>query len=321
MPRPVAAPRLHVARIEMPLLKKFHFPETAGRESEALRSGTIEDVMFLQLLMKLNSSRAVVRILRSATRQLGFIPALVVFFAPGYLRAAELWDKSPSAEQVVNRMLDMNQTRAAALQQYTSQRLYVAENRHFSKRAEATVQESYTNRGGKDLKIVSATGSPLVQHRVIDKLIEAEIEASRDENRDQTLVTPQNYQFRLIGTENVDDHSCYVLEVIPRAPKKYLMRGRIWVDDEEFAIVRMMGSPAKSPSFWTRRVHFIRNYDKHGQFWLPSSVESESDILIAGPSTLKIEYLEYHIDGLSPSAANEPSASRTHETINGSVQP
>lgn len=277
--------------------------------------------MFLQLLMKLNNSGEVVRILRSATRQLGFIPLLAVFLAPGYLRAAEIGGQSPSAEQVVNRMLDMNQTRAAALQTYTSERRYIAENTHFSKRAEVTVQESYANPGGKELKIISATGSPIVQHRVIDKLIEAEIEAGRDENREQTLVTLQNYEFRLTGTEKVNEHSCYVLEVIPRAPKKYLMRGRIWVDDEEFAIVRMVGSPAKSPSFWTRRVHFIRNYDKHGQFWLPSSVESESDILIAGPSTLKIEYLEYHIDGLSPSAANEPSASRPQEIVNGSVQP
>jgi len=295
--------------------------ETTGRESEAGRSATVEDIMFLQLSMKLNNSRTLVRILRSATRQLGFIPPLAVFLAPGYLRAAELWGKSPSAEQVVNRMLDMNQTRAAALQRYTSERHYIAENSHFSKKAEVTVQESYANPGGKEFKIISATGSPMVQHRVIDKLIAAEIEADRNENRDQTLVTLQNYEFRLIGTENVNDHSCYVLEVIPRVAKKYLMRGRIWVDEEEFAIVRMAGSPAKNPSFWTRRVHFIRSYDKHGQFWLPSSVESESDILIAGPSTLKIEYFEYHMDGLSPSAANEPSASRAQETINGSVQP
>jgi hypothetical protein len=51
VPRPVAAPRLHADCIEMPLLKKFQvsMAETAGRESEALRSATVEDVIFLQL--------------------------------------------------------------------------------------------------------------------------------------------------------------------------------------------------------------------------------------------------------------------------------
>jgi hypothetical protein len=241
----------------------------------------------------------------SITRQIACTFAFVLLLEQGHLKAGEFWNNRPSTEEIVNRMLDMNQTRAAALQQYTSQRRYVAENHHFSKRAEVTVLESYANPGGKDLKIISATGSPVVQHRVIDKLIEAEIEAGRGENRDQTLVTPQNYQFRLIGTENVNDHTCYVLEVIPRTPKKYLMRGRIWVDDADFAIVRMEGSPAKNPSLWTRRVHFVRRYEKHGPFWLPSSMESESEIFVAGTSTLKIEYLEYQVGAVPTALANE----------------
>jgi len=226
-----------------------------------------------------------------------------------------------SAEEVVSRMLDMNQSRAAALRQYTSERRYVAENRHFSKRAEVAVQELYVNPGRKELNIVSVSGSPFIQHKVIDQLIEAEIEAARDENRDQTLVTPQNYKFRLIGTEYINDHSCYVLEVTPRVPKKYLMRGRIWVDDVDFAIVRMEGSPAKNPSFWTRGVHFVRRYDKQGPFWLPSSLESESDILIAGTSTLKIEYFEYQIGAAPILPANERAASPGQESVDGRPQP
>lgn len=90
-------------------------------------------------------------------------------------------------------------------------------------------------------------GSPFVQHRVIDKLIEAELDASHAEDHDATSITPANYEFRLLGHQDAEDRSCYVLEVVPRTPKKYLMRGRIWVDDADFAIVRMEGSPAKNP--------------------------------------------------------------------------
>jgi hypothetical protein len=165
--------------------------------------------------------------------------AFALLLEPGHLRGGELGSSGPTAADVINRMLDMNQSRAAALQQYTAVRSYTAENRHFEKRAEVAVRESYVNPGGKTLEIVSASGSTFVQHRAIDKVIEAEADASRDENHEQTLITPQNYDFRLIGRESMDDHRCYVLEVIPRTPKKYLMRGRIWVDDAEFAIVRM----------------------------------------------------------------------------------
>ena len=60
--------------------------------------------------------------------------------------------------------------------------------------------------------------------------------------------------------------------------------------------MRMEGSPAKNPSFWTRKVEFTRRYQKHGPFWLAASIESESELLIAGKSSLKIEYSDYVIN-------------------------
>jgi hypothetical protein len=57
----------------------------------------------------------------------------------------------------------------------------------------------------------------------------------------------------------------------------------------------MEGSPAKTPSFWTKSVRFTRCYQKHGPFWLAASIESESEIIIAGKSSLKIEYSDYVI--------------------------
>lgn len=243
--------------------------------------------------------------------------AIAVCFTPS-LVGNDLTADGLSADEVVGRMLKMNQARAAALQQYASERHYVADNPQFSKRAEVEVQELYAQPGRKDLKIISASGSALVQHKVIDKLIEAEIEAARQENRDQTDVTPQNYEFRLIGVQEIDDRSCYVLNVTPRVPKKYLMQGQIWVDASEFAIVRMEGSPAKNPSFWTKKVHFVRRYGKHGQFWLPASVESESELWIAGKSTLRIEYSEYRIGAAAEARIDESASSSSKELLDGS---
>ena len=231
---------------------------------------------------------------------------LILAMSSCLVNAADLTVSSTSAEDVVRRLVDMDKLRASALRRYVSERRYVAENIRFSKRAEVTVHESYVPPDHKELKIVSETGSTLIRRRVIDKLIEAELDAVRDESRDQTHVTPENYTFRLTGMEPIGGHSCFVLEVTPKAVKKYLMRGRIWVDSSDFAIVQMEGSPAKNPSVWTREVHFIRRYEKHGSFWLPASMESESKIVIAGKSSLRIEYSNYQIE----SGSSLASASR-----------
>lgn len=201
-----------------------------------------------------------------------------------------------SADEIVRRLVEMDKVRAGMLRGYVAERHYVADNRKFSKRAEAAVEESFAPPDRKELKILSEDGSPAVRHRVIDKLIEAELDAVRGENRDQTRVTPHNYGFRLAGTAQIDGYDCFVLDVVPKSAKKYLMRGQIWIDKDDFAIVRMEGNPAKNPSIWTRKVRFIRRYEKHGPFWLPASVESESEIVIAGASTLKIRYSDYRIE-------------------------
>jgi hypothetical protein len=203
---------------------------------------------------------------------------------------------SPSADDVVRRLVEMDKERARLLRPYVSERRYIVENRRFSKSAEVTVREIFVPPDQKKLNIISETGSPLIRRRVIDKLIEAELDAARSENRDQTRVTPENYTFRLTGTEQIDGQSCFVLEVTPKSAKKYLMRGQIWVDTSDFAIVRMEGSPAKNPSIWTREVHFVRRYEKHGPVWLPAFFESESRIVMAGVSSLKIEYSNYQIE-------------------------
>jgi hypothetical protein len=201
-----------------------------------------------------------------------------------------------TADQVIQRMIELDQWRRSALQQYTSTRKYVADNKRFSKHAEMVVREKYVYPGKKEFETLSESGSDYIRRKVINKLVEAERDATQNENRDQTRITPENYKFKMLGTEDQEGHPCFLIAVIPNHSKKYLIKGRIWVDQNDFAIVRMEGSPAKKPSFWTRKVEFTRRYQKHGEFWLASSIESESELLIAGKSSLKIEYLDYVIN-------------------------
>ena len=220
---------------------------------------------------------------------------ILLFLSRG-VAAAEINQSSQlTAVEVIQRMLEQDKARRSALQQYTSNRKYVADNKKFGKHAEVAVREKYVYPGQKQFETISENGSDYIRRKVISKLIEAEQDAAQNENRDQTRITPENYKFELLGTEEQEGHPCFLIAVIPNHSKKYLMKGRIWVHQEDFAVVRMEGSPAKNPSFWTRKVEFTRRYQKHGPFWLAASIESESEVLIAGKSSLKIEYSDYVI--------------------------
>jgi hypothetical protein len=221
----------------------------------------------------------------------------VLLLLPRGVAAAEMNQSAKlTAVEVIQRMLEQDKARRSALQQYTSNRKYVADNKKFGKHAEVAVREKYVYPGQKQFERLSESGSDYIRRKVISKLIEAEQDAAQNENRDQTRITPENYKFELLGNEEQEGHSCFLIALIPTHSKKYLIKGRIWVDQEDFAIVRMEGSPAKNPSFWTRKVEFTRRYQKHGPFWLAASIESESEVLIAGKSSLKIEYSDYVIN-------------------------
>jgi len=70
---------------------------------------------------------------------------------------------------------------------------------------------------------------------------------------ENSALTLENYRFQLVGYESGPFGAMYVLTVEPRKNEKYLYRGRIWVDADDFAVVRLEAEPAKNPSFWTKK--------------------------------------------------------------------
>jgi hypothetical protein len=211
-----------------------------------------------------------------------------------------------TTDQVVSRMLEQDEARRAALQNYVSVRHYALDNKRFHKRAEMTVRVTYTSPGTKSFTVVSEKGSGFIRRKVLQKMIEAEVEAAKEENGDRSRIIPKNYDFELLGTEQEEGRPSYVLQIAPKTANKFLIRGRIWVDAEDFAIIRVEGSPAKNPSFWTSRIQVKHEYEKHAPFWLPRSNFSRSEVRIFGPTELTIDYLEYQINAaLQNTGANE----------------
>lgn len=201
-----------------------------------------------------------------------------------------------TADEVISRVVAMNQVRSKALESYSSVRTYHLECHCLShKIADMVVRADYEAPNRKVFTIVSESGSEIVRKRAFKKLLEAEEESMQKENQQRSAITPENYTFQLADYEKTDANELYVLEAQPRTKNKFLFRGHIWVDAKDFAITRVEGQPAVNPSWWTLKTDFKRNYEKVGDFWLPASNHSETKIRIFGTAVLTIDYGTYQI--------------------------
>jgi hypothetical protein len=199
----------------------------------------------------------------------------------------------PYADEVIAKLIDNNSQRDRLGGGYTGSRRYVLENHRLNKRAEMLVSVKCDPDGTKHFEVASEQGWNSANKRVLRKMLESESETSRPQIRPSTSLTPQNYRFQMLGSDFVDSRRTYVIQALPKRQDKYLFEGSIWVDAEDFAVVRVEGKPAKNPSFWTRSVNFVQQYHKSGAFWFPLSTESVTEARIFGKTEVTISYFDY----------------------------
>ena len=199
----------------------------------------------------------------------------------------------PAASDVVAQMLARDAQRQQSLEGYEGMRRYTLVNEHLHKRAEMVVRVNGDPDGTKHFEVVTETGWKAAQKHVLRKMLESEAETSRPEERVKTRLSPDNYEFQTVGRETQGDRTAYAIDVTPKRQEKTLFRGRIWVDAEDYALVRADGNPSKNPSFWTKSVHFVHAYQKSGPFWFPVTTESVTEARLFGTTDLTIEYFDY----------------------------
>ena len=211
------------------------------------------------------------------------------------------------AEQVARKLQEKNAQRAAALSQFNGTRVYTMQYRGFpsDRDAEMVVNVTFRAPDSKEFSVLSQTGSKFIIDHVFKKLLEGEQEAANEENRRNTALTTENYDFTSAGYESTPDGAQYVLNLLPKNKNKYLYRGKIWEDAKDFAVVRIQAEPAKNPSFWIKKTEVKHRYVKVNDFWLPAENHTESVIRLGGRATLSIEYKDYKIATAAPQRGPE----------------
>jgi hypothetical protein len=201
-------------------------------------------------------------------------------------------------------LLTHNELRNAALAGYTEERTYQVTDLTGRVRAQEIGQMEYRAPDKKTFATTSESGSGLVRHLALNPLIASEIEAASTKQHHDSAITPANYTLELLGEQQVGPYRCILARATPKRIDKYLFEGKIWIDSEDFAVVRITGHPAKKVSFWIERVEFVREYQKIDGFWLPQKDETHVQVRMYGQKVLTIDHQNYIVAGVKKPIQN-----------------
>jgi hypothetical protein len=199
------------------------------------------------------------------------------------------------SKQIFAALVDQNQARDGGLQEYTADRVYRVSDPGGKIHAQIEGRMEFEAPESKTFVSRSEAGSAIVRHLALKPLIASEINAARGKDRHDSGITPANYTLELIGEDQVRTHSCYVLRASPKRADKYLFEGKVWIDKQDFAVVRIEGHPAANLSFWIKRADFVRDYEKVAGFWLPLKDETVVQVRMYGKKILTIDHADYAV--------------------------
>ncbi len=202
-----------------------------------------------------------------------------------------------TGDELFAKLLEHNRIRDVRLRQYTAIRTYEVTSGKGKIYAQEVVRVDYQAPDRKSFHTESEEGSGLVRNMVLKRLIESESDTSSGRAHHDSAIKPANYEFNLLGEQDVGPYHCLVVEATPKRKDKYLFEGRVWIDAQDYAIVRIAGQPAKSLSFWITRADFVRQYQKIGDFWLPAKDETLVHVRLYGKKILTIDHRDYAING------------------------
>jgi hypothetical protein len=197
------------------------------------------------------------------------------------------------ANEVMAKVLLRDTQRELESGGYVGHRRYVFDNEKMHKHAELFADVSCDSAGTKQFSVITEDGWKAAHKHVLRKMLESETETSTPTIRPKTRLTSDNYTFAMVKSEVMDGRLTYVIDVTPKRRDKYLIEGRVWIDAQDFATVRVEGKPAKNPSFWTRSVQFVQQYRKRGSYWFPSSTLSITEARLFGTTKVNINYFDY----------------------------
>ena len=189
-----------------------------------------------------------------------------------------------------------NEQRKAALHDYSVLRTYQVVDLSGKVHAEEVGRMEFLAPDKKAFTVDHEAGSGLVRHMALNPLIRSEIETAAGKEHHDSAISSDNYSLKLLGEQQVGPYRCFVAKAAPKRKDKYLFEGKLWIDIEDYSVVRIEGHPAKQLSFWIQRADFIRQYQKIDGFWLPQKDQTLVQVRLYGKKVLTIDHRDYVVN-------------------------
>jgi outer membrane lipoprotein-sorting protein len=164
--------------------------------------------------------------------------------------------------------------------------------------SEMTVKTTYRKDVGKSYAVVSQGGSAVVRRLGLDPILESERNINLPGNVERSWIVSENYEMTLkaLTPQRLDGRDCVVLAIKPRREAPNLIVGELWVDANDFTIVRLEGIASKSPSVFAGATHMMRQYAKVDGFSMATHARAESNTFLYGKTVVTIDYSDYKIE-------------------------
>lgn len=111
------------------------------------------------------------------------------------------------------------------------------------------------------------------------------------------------YNIRYVGKERIDELNLYIFDVQPKVmpdakkTKERLFLGRVWVDDQDFQIVKTKGKGV--PETKNNKYPVVETYREQidGRYWFPTYSYADEELVFDNGSTLhvrlKVRYTDF----------------------------
>src|SRR5437867_8277042 len=170
-----------------------------------------------------------------------------------------------------------------------------AEVPRLHKRGRLSALRHISRLGRLTYDILRFEGDNSIKSNVIARYLSAEVQA-RESGDSSLAIIPGNYKFSYKGLRELDGQSVYVFDLKPRAKRKGLFKGSLWVDAKTYLPVKEVGHFVKSPSVFIKSVEFTRTYQLQDGVAVVARLETTVKTRIAGPAHMTVQYADYRFE-------------------------
>lgn len=228
--------------------------------------------------------------------------SILIYLAAAASISGQMHSAVPTSDKIIAQMSQAQAANRALVLSYTVTRdykLFEGQNPNPPK-SHVVADITVVPPDSKTYNIENAAGSALAE-RIVRKALDGEVAFAKDSLA--TDITRENYDFVLVGQNELNGQRCYLLELIPRRKSKDLLRGTLWVDAETYLPRRVEGEPAKNPSWWLTNVRISLVYGYVGPMWVQTSSTATANVRILGPSSMAWEDVSYQLSDLTSGAS------------------